>query len=323
MVYFARLVSPTLVPLRYVLSSAVTIAYLVRRRPRAVVATNPPIFPPLLAWAYSRITRVPFLLDSHPAAFGVKDNRVARVFLPVHRWLARQAVTTLVTTEDWVRVVESWGGRADVVHEAPPRREVPAPAPLGGIPRVLYVGVFARDEPTAALLDAARDLRHVSVRVTGDLRKCPPALRDSAPENVTFVGYLAPDEYWREIELADLVVSLTTEPTSVMRAAYEAVYACRPLVVSDFPALRAVFPDAVHVANQGQAIADGLEQAIADHARLRARSAQAAARQEQRWANQLETLRAAVSGREPAGRRSAPAPMLSSAKQEGNECRGG
>ena len=44
-VYFPSLKSGWRVPLRYVLSAVVTVALLVRHRPRSVIVTNPPIFP--------------------------------------------------------------------------------------------------------------------------------------------------------------------------------------------------------------------------------------------------------------------------------------
>ena len=69
-----------------------------------------------------------------------------------------------------------------------------------------------------------------------------------------------PDVVWKAVDEADVVVCLTTEPGSVMRAAYEAVYACRPLIISGWPIAREVFPFALpvehHVAALSQAFRD-------------------------------------------------------------------
>jgi Glycosyl transferase 4-like domain len=140
--YHRCLVRRSLVPIRYAVSAVQTVAYLVRRRPAAVIATNPPIFPGLLAYAYGRTAGVPVLLDSHPSSFGRKENRMARLLLPLHAWLAARAASTMVTTDALAEQVATWGGDADIVHEAPP---VWPPMPqrvLPDLPTVLFVGGF-------------------------------------------------------------------------------------------------------------------------------------------------------------------------------------
>ena len=62
---------------RYAISSLLTVAYLVREEPGAVVTTNPPVVLGLIALAWARLRGVPFALDSHPGAFGKQGDRVA------------------------------------------------------------------------------------------------------------------------------------------------------------------------------------------------------------------------------------------------------
>lgn len=294
-VFFPALTRRPLVPLRYVLSIVSTAVRLVRLRPRAVIVTNPPVFPGLVVAAYCAATRRPFLLDNHTGAFGVKGNLVSKRLLGVTRWLARRAAGVMVTVEEYVSLVESWGGRGIVVHEAPPRRAVQAPPSTDGRPRVLFVCVFAPDEPVAEVLDAARRLPEADVAITGDVAKCPPGLLADLPPNVELTGFLDLDAYAAELARADVVLALTTEPTSIMRAAYEAVYARRSLVVTDWPALREVFPYAHPSANRGADLADAVRTAVAGAdpevlgAALRA--------QEARWQGQLAQMRAALGGR--------------------------
>lgn len=282
-------------PLRYVVSAVRTVAELVRRRPRSVVVTNPPIFPPLIAWAYCRVARVPLVLDSHPGAFGRKDNRVAEAFMPVHRWLARRSAAVLVTTGEWVDVVTSWGGRGVVVHEAPPLWEVTPPGRSPGArPRVLFVGIFANDEPVEEVVEAARRLPEIDVDITGHIERAPGGLVDAAPPNVRFVGYLGPAAYRDAVQDCDLVLALTTEPSSVMRAAYEGVYARRPIVISDWPDLRAVFPSAVFTSNDVDGIERALRDAVDRLESLDAATESARSAQLERWEEQLEEIRRVV-----------------------------
>ena len=292
-----RMTGPRLAPLRYGVHSVLTAAYLARVRPLAVIVSNPPIFPGLIAYLYGLVARVPVVLDSHPGSFGVKGDRVGALFLPVHRWLVRRVAATMVTTEVWADTVRAWGGRPIVAHDAPPSWHVVPAKPIGDSPRVLFVGVFGDDEPFPAVIEAAALTPSIEVRITGDVRKCPAELRAGAPGNVQFVGFLQTEKFRDEVEAADVILSLTTEPTSIMRSAYEAVYARRPLVTTDWPALRATFPYAIHVANGAEAIADGMRRAIAEHEMLRQSAEAALSLQAQRWEQQLNIIKSHIVAR--------------------------
>jgi hypothetical protein len=230
------------------------------------------------------------LLDSHPSSFGRKESWIWARMLPVHAWLARRSAATLVTTEELAEVVRSWGGRPLLVHEAP-GDWVFDPSPTGATrPRVLFVTIMSSDEPIAAVVEMARRLPDIDVLVTGDPALAPAALRHDVPPNVVLTGYLDHDRYHEAVRGADLVLALTTEPTSVMRCAYEAVYAGRPLLVSDWPALRPLFPFAELSPNDGPALADSVRRAL-DRGEALRRDAEAARRdQERRWAEQRDAL---------------------------------
>jgi glycosyltransferase involved in cell wall biosynthesis len=276
---------------RYARSAIATTRYLHRRRPRSVIATNPPIVPGLLAWAYGRWSGAPVALDSHPGGFGLQGDRVSRVLQPVHSWLARRVTTTLVTDRRLADRVATWGGRADIVHEAPVDWRSGGTHSLSPRPQVLFVCVFQRDEPVEELLEAARLVPTFDLHVTGDLRRCPAALRERAAPNVRFTGFLSGQDYQSAVLGADVVLALTTEPSSVVRAGYEAVYAERPLVVSDWPASREIFPYAIHVENRASAIAAGLERAVREHHELMVAAPRALELQRARWHQQLGFLR--------------------------------
>jgi GT2 family glycosyltransferase len=281
---------------RYAVSTVRTLGYCARRRPAGVIVTSPPVFAALAAYAYTRATGAALVLDSHPAAFGAKDDLRWRLLLPLQKWLSRRATLSLVTVDELAQRVRDWGGEATPLHEAPPLWTVEPPRALAAVarPRVLAVTVFAGDEPIAELLEAARLVPELDVHVTGDPDRCAPQLRAGAPANVTFTGYLDRDAYRDAVAAADLMLVLTTASTSVVRGGYEAVYARRPLVVSDTRALRDAFPHAVHVSTAPRAVADGLREAVARHEELAQATDPALALQQRRWDAQLATLRAAI-----------------------------
>jgi glycosyltransferase involved in cell wall biosynthesis len=288
-------VNRRLIPLRYLISALRTVSYLLLRRPRSIIATNPPVFPGLIAYAYGRITGAPVVLDSHPSSFGFDpDNTVVSVGLPFYRFLIPRVAGTIVTEQSLVERVAEQGGRADIVHEAKPRWELPAAPPLTDRPNVLLVNVFAPDEPTGLVVEAARGFPNVDFHVTGDLRKKPAGLAAEPPPNVHFTGFLDQPAYLKAIEEANLVMTLTERPEDVARAACEAVYARRPLITSDWPAVRRYFPHAVAVANTVEGIAAGISDALERYDSLLEVAEAAREEQERRWDAQLAILRELV-----------------------------
>ncbi len=282
--------SPVLV--RWALSAFGTVADVLARRPDVLVVTNPPCIAAIVGLAAGRAVGARVVLDSHPGAFGAQGDRVAARLQPLHRWVTRRADASIVASEPWREIVESWGARAVVVHEAPGEWRLEPPGRRGRL-RVLYVGRFATDEPWQAVLEAAASCPELDVRVTGDWDRAgvdPSAV----PPNVTLVGFLDPERYRRAVYDADVVVSLTTEPASVMRAGCEAVWAGRPLVVSDWPVARTAFPYAAYVANDGQALADALRRLEQSYDRWSATVEAARTVQERRWEAQRSAILSAV-----------------------------
>jgi glycosyltransferase involved in cell wall biosynthesis len=283
------------VAFRYLVAGALTAWTLLRRAPRAVIVTNPPVVAGLLALGWARLVHVPLALDSHPGSFGRMGDTVSGRLQSVTRFLVRHAAVTLVTTPELGAVVERWGGRALVLHEVPgPWAPCEPERATGHRPVVVLAARFAPDEPVAAALEAARLLPSVDFACTGRLEDLAPAVRRGAAPNVRLVGFLEAAAYRKLVCEADVVLSLTTEPTSVMRSAYEAVYAQKPLVVSGWPIDRELFPDAILVENDASSIAAGIEEALARRDELDRRAGPARERQVARVELQLAELRGAL-----------------------------
>jgi glycosyltransferase involved in cell wall biosynthesis len=303
--YDLRITRRAFVPVRYLLSALRTVGYVVARRPRAMIVTNPPVFASMVIYPYVALTGAPLLLDSHPDAF--RDDSAHARFLRIHAWLARRATATLVTTDDLVARVEAWGGTGLVVHEPEPEWAIDSDAPLPARPRILVLGSLSRDEPVAEVLAAAAELVDVDFEFTGDVRRCDPHVVESAPTNVTFLGFLDRDAYVAALERASVAVVLTSWlDWAVPRSAYDAVYARRPLVLTASPVLNELFPYAIAVDNDHGSIATGIAEAVARHGELVAATSAAFALQSDRWAGQLERLRSLAGVNTAVGRAAQP-----------------
>jgi glycosyltransferase involved in cell wall biosynthesis len=234
------------------------------------------------------------VLDAHTGAFGLKGDRRSARRLGLLRRCAARADAVLVCSDALAERVTAWGGRPLVVHEAPPLETVAAAREVHAEPHVLVPGYFSHDEPIGEAVAALRLLPGVVLDLCGAIERLPAALVAGAPANALFHGRLSHGDYVQAIDRADVVLALTTQPESVMRVACEAVWHGRPLVISDLPINRTLFPHAIFVANNAAAIAAGVSDALVRHAELRARAPQARALQEARWDEQREALKAVL-----------------------------
>jgi len=293
--YDLRIHRKVLVPVRYLLSAVRTIAYLVRHRPRAVIVQTPPVPAAALVLAWARVAGVPVVLDTHPASFGLDGRAFHRMMMPLLARLAPRVAGCIVTTPELGRQISDWNGRPLIVHEAPMVwAEEAEPHACSDRRRALFICTFVPDEPLMEVLEAARRVPDVTVQITGDLRRRPPRAKAAAPGNVEWVGYLVGEQYVSALANADVVLALTDRPESVQRSAHEAVDALRPLVLSEWPHMRELFPYAVLVENDPGSIAAGIEEALRRCEELSALAPDARGAQHRRWREQLGQLRAAL-----------------------------
>lgn len=260
-----------LAPLRYLSCAVRTWRLLGRRRPDFVIVITPPVFAPLVAWAWCRAHRRPLFVDCHTDAFDSSRWRWAR---PLHRWLLRHASMAFLHTEAATARVAGWGARARLVPDDLPTVGDAAPAPLHGTATVVVAGSLDGNEPVAESLAAARLLPRFRFRFTGDQSRLPRGLVEGAPDNVTWTGYLRYPDFLAELVAADAVAVFSTDPGIMNRAAFEAVGLGRPLVLSDFPGLRARFgAAAVFAGPSPEEMARATAWAVEHRAELAERSA--------------------------------------------------
>ncbi|MCW2534229.1 MAG: hypothetical protein JWP62_3799 [Blastococcus sp.] len=275
------------VPVFYLCAAVRSGAALLRQRPGAVLVQHPPIVPAVMVMLYARARGIPYFVDGHPSSFGLKNDRLHRFLLPVTRKISERAVATLVTVQELADLVDSWGGNGIVFHEPPPVAEPTAPPPLTTPMRVLVASVFGLDEPIEEMLAVADRLPDVLFHVTG--RPTGRRLANAGP-NVVATGLLSLDAYMDLLRTCHVVVSLSKEPQSVMRSAYEAVFQQRVLVTSDWPGLRRALPLAVFTANTARAVEAALVDVREDYAAHAQRAVAAAQLARETFRAQLSAL---------------------------------
>jgi glycosyltransferase involved in cell wall biosynthesis len=248
MVYWRALGShPLTVWLKYLGQTVRTWRILTTERPAAVFVMTPPIFAPLVAWAYCATRGSRLVMDAHTAAF---LHPRWRHFQRLQFWLARRAATTIVHNDHLKGLIEREGGHAIVVGDIPVRFDGSERYPLPAGFHIAVVCSFNPDEPVASIIEAAGRLPDVQFHITGSPNPRDARLATPLPPNVRLTGFLSVGAYGSLISQADAVMTLTTRDHTMLRGAWEAVYQATPVIVSRWPVLQEAFDEgAIHVDN--------------------------------------------------------------------------
>src|SRR5258708_13849994 len=79
-------------------------------------------------------------------------------------------------------------------------------------PRVVVGGSLDGNEPVSAVIEAARLMPQVEVRLTGDVHRVPLSVRRAAPSNVVFTGWLDYSTFLGELLTANAAQAVTPHP---------------------------------------------------------------------------------------------------------------
>lgn len=293
-IHYLRFQSPLYAPFKYPIQALRTMQVLFKERPEAIHVQTPPFVCGLVVYLYCLLSGAKFVLHYHSAAFG----RIWDWALPIQRFLARRAVTNIVTNQHWADIVHAWGAHALVMYD--PFLDLPEGETFSveaGF-KVAYVSIFAADEPVDAVVEAAALLPDVKFYITGDTRKKPASFFAEAPSNITFTGFLDPNnQYPSLLRAADAIMVLTTRNHTLQLGGCEAVAVGKPLITSDWPYLKEVFAKGtVFVANTAEGIRGGILEVQEKYEELAKEVV--ALRQESRkeWNSRLIQLKGMVAG---------------------------
>ncbi len=274
-----------MLPLRYLLQSLETVAVLRRERPRLIITTNPPVVLPLLVYAVARWPKADLVIDSHTGAFGGKW----RFFLFLHRFLSRRALATLVTNETLRAEVASWGAPVFVLEDRVPELPIFDTHQTNSCFSIAMISSFAPDEPIGEVLAAAGELPGFRFFITGRIPKRLTQLEAQAPTNVTFTGFLPRPDYVAMLSRADAIMVLTTHDATMLCGAYEAAAVGKPLITSDWSALRSYFSKgAVYVDNSAEDIRRAVLEIADQNQRLRSEMCELKSELTQHWNRRFE-----------------------------------
>lgn len=275
-------------PLKYTYQAVRTLILLFQQRPRVVFIQSPPSIAVFFVYLYTLLTNSCFIVDAHSDAF-LSPYWKRPVWL--HRFLARRAVTTIVTNEHFKQIVNGWGGHAFILRDVPTTFPKGDTYPVNGGFNVVVVNTFAQDEPLAEVLAAAEEMEGVEFYVTGKTGRAGDRLPANPPANVHFTDFLPDDAYYALMDTSEAVMCLTTRNHTMQRGACEALSMGKPIITSDWPLLQDYFHQGtVHVDNTSTGIRQGVAEMQQNYSRYQGEIKELQQTQQREWREKIALL---------------------------------
>lgn len=233
-------------PFFYIYRFVQTVMLLARRKPRNIWIQVPQVPALLAALCYKAISGQSgkVIADCHNSLF-----RAPWLHFPFLGNIMQAADVVIVHNDTQMPAAKRLGVKSErlmVVEDAPAVLDDASKEIISlDIPRPWFVfpASFAEDEPVIELLSTAKALPDFSFIITGHLHRARNAIGNvDIPNNVHLLGYLDKLRFDSLLVNADIILALTKYDGIQLSVCNEAVGAAKPMIVSNTPLLKRLFP---------------------------------------------------------------------------------
>lgn len=224
-----------------------TIVLLKAKKPKNLIVQNPSIILSVLAVLLRPVFGYQLIVDAHNEGVEPYVNNSA-VFRTLTRWLHRRSEYTIVTNRQLAGVVKKNRGTPVILPDALPELAFVDSSDKVNRDEVHFtlIATFAEDEPVEEILTAFSRLdANVTLSVTGNYKKLDQRVMSLSTDKVLFTGFLSENDYLKLLNDADIIIDLTRMPYCLVCGAYEALALSKPMILTDDPAGRELFPKGV------------------------------------------------------------------------------
>lgn len=227
-----------------------TLQVLRKENPKIIICQSPPITCPFMAMIYkflfARKSKPKIIIDAHTGGISRPGSKNVTKLV-----MKRASYTIVINKEQQDYLSQIYKISAVVLEDPIPdftnelksdsSKKEDYPAVKKSTFNIAVISSFAADEPLEEVFDVASELPDIHFYITGDGKYADKELLDRKSENITITGFLDISAYVRLLRNVDVIMDLTTDNTSVVSGAFEAVALEQPLIISDWIPLRRCF----------------------------------------------------------------------------------
>ena len=219
-----------------------TSVILLATRNKTVIVQNPSLVLALFSNVFGRLIGKRVVIDSHNGGLFPLEGKYILL-----NWLAKLVLYsseyTVVTNKALARYVRKFSVKAIVVPDPLPNLQPIVKSLSASVAKnIVFICTWAGDEPYVEVIKAAKMLPdNIHLHITGRYNNKYQEIKDILPKNVFLKGYLKDEDYLELLNLADVIIDLTTREHCLVCGAYESTALEKPMILSDTFALREYF----------------------------------------------------------------------------------
>lgn len=246
---WGRIRLPVLI--RYIAQSFETLSILAKKKPKAVIVQNPPVFAVLISYFYCTIAGAKLAIDSHTAAF---SDKKWIFFHWLFKFVAKKSVLNTCHNFKNLAILEKWGILPAMVIQFynPIYKEENLEQKMedenlfnllknSKLP-IMMVNRFANDDDWPTVFAAAALLPEATFFITGDApSSLKKTIKKNLPANVYLTGYLPHKEFMKLMWRCRVILSFTLREDTVLWSIREIMVLGKPFITTDSEVLRHYF----------------------------------------------------------------------------------
>lgn len=290
---------------RYPKCIAKTVKLIIKNRPAYLFVQNPSMVLATLATLLKFFLNYTLVVDRHSSFRVGKQykNKIDNNFFlrnlnrVMNKFTVKYADTTIITNRYLAELVSDLGGNPFILPDKVPSLHPTKKLSLVNSINILMISSCHSDEPFSEVFEAMRLCKEeldIKLFITGNEQKLPVVLRNSAPENVTFTGFVSEDTFTNLLFSVDIIMVLTTSEYTMLCGCYECVAAEKPLITSNKNVLTDYFDGAYFVENGAKSIRDGILNVSKDICLYRKNTVRLKNHLEKSWESNFQNLKKSI-----------------------------
>jgi glycosyltransferase involved in cell wall biosynthesis len=247
-----------------------TVKVLYKNSGNIIFVQNPSMILSAIACFLKGIFDYTLVVDRH-STFPLKNKKLTPsriLYLFLNKYTIANADLTIVTNKFLADLVNRMNGNSFILPDMLPSFIKTKKVKLKNGFNILMISSFGKDEPILQVIKSAINIKSLGVNlyVTGNFDKLDSDIRQKAPDNVIFTGFLDDIDFINHLYSVDAVMALTTANYCMLCGCYEAVTAEKPLITSDKKVLTEYFKGSIFVDNSPKGIHSGIKRVINNYA---------------------------------------------------------